>query len=260
MAPAETLADDAVPVTVSALTWGARRAARRALLIHGLGSSGATWWRLADGLARAGYRVVAPDLRGHGASPRTATYRLADHVADLAELNQDWDLVVGHSLGGLVATALARALATGRATRVLLLDPVFEIPAADLAGVVSEQLAELHTATDVSAQRAAHPSWHSEDIALKAAAAAATSAFVVEHCLLDNAPWQFTGMIRDTTVPTNVLAADPALGAAFRAGLGPELTSANPGVRVRTVLGAGHSIHRDQPGTVLAAAVDSRAE
>ncbi len=259
MAPDDTLAADAVPVSLSALTWGARRAARRALLVHGLGSSGATWWQVAAGLARAGFQVVAPDLRGHGTSPRTATYRLADHVADLAELDRDWDLVVGHSLGGLVATAFAPASASGRATRVLLLDPVFEMPAGDLAGVVSEQLAELSAAADVSAQRAAHPGWHNEDIVLKAAAAAATSDFVVEHCLLDNAPWRFAGLLRHTTVPTTVLAADPALGASFSAGLGAELASANPGLTVRTVIGAGHSIHRDQPATVLAAAVDSSA-
>ena len=45
--------------------WGPEPA--RVLLIHGITSSGATMWRLGEGLAERG--VVAPDLRGHGEAP-----------------------------------------------------------------------------------------------------------------------------------------------------------------------------------------------
>ena len=56
--------------------WGAA-GGRRVLLLHGLQSSGATWWRIASALAEAGADVTAPDLRGHGASPRGERYRSA---------------------------------------------------------------------------------------------------------------------------------------------------------------------------------------
>ena len=57
---------------------GAPRGGPRVLLLHGLQSSGATWWRIASSASPTrGADVTAPDLRGHGASPRGERYRLA---------------------------------------------------------------------------------------------------------------------------------------------------------------------------------------
>jgi pimeloyl-ACP methyl ester carboxylesterase len=55
---------------------------------------------------------ITPDLRGHGASPHAASYALGLHAADVAELvlaSGAWSeiVVVGHSMGGVVALALA---------------------------------------------------------------------------------------------------------------------------------------------------------
>jgi pimeloyl-ACP methyl ester carboxylesterase len=81
------------------------------LLLHGGGSSGVTWNRLTAELTVHGYRVIAPDLRGHGASPRCADYRLLSYHADvarmLAELNLGALDIVGHSLGGHIALTVA---------------------------------------------------------------------------------------------------------------------------------------------------------
>jgi pimeloyl-ACP methyl ester carboxylesterase len=234
----------ATPVALAVTAWGTPSAARRALLVHGLSASGATWWRIADGLAHAGYHVTAPDLRGHGRSPRTMTYRLDDHVADFTELGGGWDLVIGHSLGGLVATALATT--DGFTRRLLLLDPVLDIPDADVEDVVADQLAE------VTGPPGANPRWHPEDVALKAAAVAATSPYVVERCLRDNLPWHFTDLARRLTVPTVILGADPALGAMFT----PAHAADNPRITVRIVAGAAHNIHREDPAAVLASALE----
>lgn len=80
------------------------------LLLHGLGANAAVW----DGLrpliaARWKGRWLAPDLRGHGRSMHRAPYSLGAHAADAAGLFEQGDevVVLGHSMGGAVAMALA---------------------------------------------------------------------------------------------------------------------------------------------------------
>jgi pimeloyl-ACP methyl ester carboxylesterase len=76
------------------------------LLLHGLGATGAVW----DGLiALPGYRWLAPDLPGHGGSRRLGRYSFGGLAAAVAEALPETGplLVVGHSLGGVVAAALA---------------------------------------------------------------------------------------------------------------------------------------------------------
>ena len=84
------------------------------LLIHGLGTTAAVWQpMLAGAAAHWRGRWLAPDLRGHGASPAGASYapgQLASDVADLlAERARDARslTILGHSLGGVVGLALA---------------------------------------------------------------------------------------------------------------------------------------------------------
>jgi len=82
------------------------------LLVHGWGVSGALFEAQLDALA-ADFRVVAPDLPGHGASasfPPGAEFGwLADSLADLiGELNLRELCLVGWSLGAMVAWDLLR--------------------------------------------------------------------------------------------------------------------------------------------------------
>jgi pimeloyl-ACP methyl ester carboxylesterase len=81
------------------------------VLVHGITESRRTWDPLVAPLIAAGYRVVAVDLRGHGASSQVAPYDLATMAGDLgavlAEEGIDDALVVGHSLGGAVVSAFA---------------------------------------------------------------------------------------------------------------------------------------------------------
>ena len=94
-------------VGLATLSW--RAGDRSALLIHGITSSAAGWWRVARSLCEIGYTVTAPDLRGHGASPAGSDQRLASMAADVLALGTRWDLVLGHSMGGSVAIAAATA-------------------------------------------------------------------------------------------------------------------------------------------------------
>jgi len=82
------------------------------LLIHGMVSDSTTWSRPAEQLAERGYRVLAPDLLGHGDSDKPEDgYQLTDFADSLAtlltELNARDATVVGHSFGGAVAMRLA---------------------------------------------------------------------------------------------------------------------------------------------------------
>jgi 3-oxoadipate enol-lactonase len=78
------------------------------VLLHGGAVDHRLWGPQIDELART-HRVIAPDLRGHGASPTpSAPFR---HVDDVAALLRDLDVgpaaVAGISLGATVAVDLA---------------------------------------------------------------------------------------------------------------------------------------------------------
>lgn len=82
-------------------------------LVHGIGSRKTTWDALIDGL-KNDFACVSYDLRGHGDSPLPPTpYSLGDLVDDLEALRQklghDKIHVAGHSLGGMIGPAYARA-------------------------------------------------------------------------------------------------------------------------------------------------------
>lgn len=236
------------PVTLPKLEWGVH-GRQRALLLHGLSSSAATWWRIADALAGAGYHVTAPDLRGHGNAPHTASYRLSGYAADLWELGDDWDIVVGHSIGGTVGSLVCAREHFAR--RLVMLDPVLMIPEDRFDSLLANQIAELDVAGNPAAFAQRHPTWHPEDVAIKAYAALQTSRFVIERTLRDNRPWWYLDLLGDVHINTTIVGADPARGALFEPAIGRELASRNAQIRTLVVSGAGHSVHRDAPDAVL---------
>ena len=82
------------------------------VLLHGLMGRATTWWRTARWLAGYG-RVVGLDARAHGRNPHrlaVPTERFAQDVAErITELELGPAVVIGHSMGGLHAIALAAA-------------------------------------------------------------------------------------------------------------------------------------------------------
>jgi pimeloyl-ACP methyl ester carboxylesterase len=80
------------------------------LLIHGYGASLRWWDRVVPALSR-GHRVIRLDLLGHGGSEKPRSGYSMEHQADLVagaarRLGIRRTPVVGHSMGGIVATAL----------------------------------------------------------------------------------------------------------------------------------------------------------
>ncbi|MET9914809.1 alpha/beta hydrolase [Streptomyces sp. NPDC006476] len=84
------------------------------LLLHGWPQTWRAWRHLMPALAAHGYRVVAPDLRGLGASDRPPSgYDKDTQAEDMRELLAQLGIhggmhVVGHDIGGMVAFAYAR--------------------------------------------------------------------------------------------------------------------------------------------------------
>lgn len=86
---------------------------RAVLLLHGKNFSGAYWERTIRALVGAGYRVIVPDQIGFGKSSKPEHYQftfqeLATHTRGLLDvLGVSRISVVGHSMGGMLATRFA---------------------------------------------------------------------------------------------------------------------------------------------------------
>lgn len=83
------------------------------LLLHGWIATAALNWHVAFGPLAPHFRVVAPDMRGHGQGIRSPRrFRITDVADDVAAVIEQQDLgpviAVGYSLGGPVAQMLWR--------------------------------------------------------------------------------------------------------------------------------------------------------
>lgn len=245
-------------VTLPRLSWGDVRARRRALLVHGLGSTGALMWSYGVALADAGWLATAVDLRGHGAAPRTLDYSIDAYAADVGQTRTDdggpWDLVIGHSLGGAAVT-VASAADPDWTRRVVLIDPAIRLADRDRENVRVGQ-EQSFADPSIDAVRAEHPSWHPLDVELKARAAQQASRWAVEQTSLQNTPWDVRAAAARLSVPTHVIAADPEVFSIFQGEVAAEVLR-NPLITMSVVTGAGHSPHRDLPEDTMRHLLDA---
>ena len=115
------------------------------VFVHGLACNRG-FWPSQMGHFSSRHRVIAVDLRGHGDSDaprqRYTMQALANDVAWMCdELGAERPLIIGHSLGGLVAMELAAA-APDRLRAAVLIDSVL-LPPGDRAGAVDHLVAGL---------------------------------------------------------------------------------------------------------------------
>ena len=97
--------------------------------LHGVTGHGERFRKLAEERWAERFRVVAPDLRGHGRSGWEPPWTFPTHVADIVEtldalgiVGADW---VGHSFGGRLVLEIAAAHPE-RVRRAILLDPAIQ--------------------------------------------------------------------------------------------------------------------------------------
>ncbi len=99
------------------------------LLLHGKNFNGAYWQTTVEALVKRGHRVVVPDQIGFGKSSKPAHYQytfqqLADHTkAVLDHLKIERTAVVGHSMGGMLATRFS-LMFPDTVTQLVLVNPI----------------------------------------------------------------------------------------------------------------------------------------
>lgn len=215
---------------------------RLAVLVHGLTSNAGGWARVAPALVERGYRVLAPELRGHGESPRPREgYTPLDMARDLAEtVPAEPDLLLGHSLGGVVAL-VAAAEGLLRPRRLVLEDPAIKSrPPEEMREFIAERQAQPRDAETLLAQ---NPRWSRVDAEEKALAYRQLD-WEAMYRIAEAAPWDEWHRLGSLSCPTLFLLADPSVL------VPPERARAVAerlgGRSVRAIEGAGHDIHRER--------------
>jgi len=108
------------------------------LLVHGFPELAFSWRHQLPALAAAGYRAIAPDMRGYGGSDKpegvheyTIQKLIGDLVGLMDALGIDRPLLVGHDWGALVTWQMALLRAERMAGLVALNIPFFRRPPID---------------------------------------------------------------------------------------------------------------------------------
>lgn len=241
------------PVQLPQLSWGDPDAQNTALLVHGLGSSGALMWRMGDALANAGWHAVAVDLRGHGDAPRTLDYSVGAYAADLAAASPvrggAWDAVVGHSLGAAAST-VAAASAPRWTHRLVLIDPAILVDGRN-ASIVRRSQERAFADNRIEVVQEEHPHWHPQDLELKIDAVVRASRWAVEQTSVQNQPWDVRADAARLAVPTHIIGADPEVYSLFTGPTADAVLASNAKISMSIVAGAGHSPHRDKPDETI---------
>lgn len=242
-------------LTLPRLHWGRPSAARRALMVHGLGSSAQTCWRVMEALAAEGWSATAVDLRGHGSAPRATSYAISDFATDLEATGPagetTWDVVIGHSIGA-AASVVASAGRPAWTSALILIDPALRLND-EVRHQVLDNQRQGHLHQSVDDVRALNPSWHPQDCELKVQAHRTASLFALERAVLDNDPWDVTAFAHEVSVPTHVLGAEESLGSMFCGDYATAMLEANAHFSYEVIEGTGHSVHRDKPEATMEA-------
>ena len=222
------------------------------MLVHGVTASARTWWRVGPWFAENGWRVVAVDLRGHGASPRMRGDEGLDDLAwdvheTVFEAHDAVDVLLGHSLGALVALKLCQD--HGKPARRLVLEEPPGSESTDFGEVAhaTELDATLTRKSPKAAVRrnlAQNPTWAEQDAKNSVTGLRDCDAGPLGEFLREGLRYDLTDLARSVTIPTLLV-----LGSEERSSMlpAPERAAVAGLLRQGTTneFDAGHSVHRD---------------
>lgn len=246
------------------------------VLLHGLSSARSTWFRLVPELA--GRRVLALDQRGHNESAHApGTYDLVhytgDAVAFCERVVRAPCVVVGHSLGGVVAFVVARTR-PDLVRAALLEDPPLyrgepagsdEPPSgvAQFFPAMRQMLRDMHErdapVEEYLATLRNVPAMNGRGTLADVLGEEGTLGYANAWRGLD--PEVFTPAIEggaisgaepetQLSVPCVVVRADPNLGAAFNENDAARFLATNPSARIVLASGASHAVHDERPDLI----------
>ncbi len=196
------------------------------------------WHRVSAELEAKGFRIIAVDLAGHGASPRSHRYTPRGWADDVVEtvtplLSAPPDLVMGHSLGGLVASLAADRLAPRAAIYV---DPAFAFPRG-IRGMLFKLAFAIAPRPRRSALVRWNPRWSADDVEIELATLRDWDKRTILG-FADSRP----------IVPPLRLVAPSLVVLAEKSLLITEAAASSLrrlGMTVETIAGAGHTVFRD---------------
>jgi N-formylmaleamate deformylase len=199
------------------------------------------------------YDVIMPDARGHGkSSVPDYGYRYEDHANDVVVLIEALQLshpiLIGHSMGGLVAAVLASR--NPKLLRCLILaDPTFlspkvqrEVRDSDVADQHRRYL-EMSLDDVVAEARVKHPDRSLDTIELIARARLQTSLAAFDVLTPPNP--DYMQVVSAIEVPSLLVIGGPA--GVVSPDVAADLQRLNPRLQVEQIPEAGHGLHYDQP-------------
>lgn len=228
------------------------------ILVHGIGSTGASWWPVID-LLSTHFRLFVPDLRGHGQSDKPASgYMIPDYAEDLDQtltaFNIDRPLLLGHSLGGLICVTWATSNPE-RAAAIAIEDSPLRggpqvVPRFDewiaMVQMDPDQLAAYYAAK--------HPNWSVEDCRRRAEAMSAVALAVFQEMRTASLNPEQTDRIGPLAVirsPVLMVHGDLESGGMVVPDDVSRFTASLSNAQATRLPGAGHSLHRDHPDAFL---------
>ena len=248
------------------------------LLLHGVTRCGRDWEPLLPTLA-TNWKVIALDQRGHGESPRGRDYLVTDYVADAVRLVRDelaTPLVIfGHSLGAMVAAAVAAELPTW-VRGIVLEDPPFHTMGNRITGSlwqsqfigmqdvarrsgsideITDALADIRLPCDSGGYKRlgevrdrASLNWSAQCLSRLDPEVLTP---VIEGRWLDG--YDMQAVFSNIHCPTLLLQADPNAGGALTDADAEAACAAIASCQLIRFAGCGHQLHRDRPAEVLPA-------
>jgi pimeloyl-ACP methyl ester carboxylesterase len=236
-------------------------------------STAGTWHRIGGELARHGWDCRAVDLPGHGGSPPVQGPLDLDALVAgvVGQLTEPVEIVVGHSLGAVVALALVRrmhelASRMHEITRALVLEDPPGSRGVDMPALAAQIASDAAVARDDVAalrrrERAANPHWDDADVEQSIAGVLAAQAPAIVEALGGPLHWDLPALVAATPLPTLVLAGREGSGrfpcadggSALNGRDRAEVQRAVGAGRLVVIDGGGHCLHRDAPDRWLAA-------
>ena len=226
------------------------------VLLHYYAGSSRAWDAVVAELD-ASHRCVAADLRGFGDSEAPPSgYAVRDYADDvvalLAAVRAERFVLVGHSMGGKIAMAVAARRPPGLDALVLVApspptpEPMPEATRAHLLATYGDHAAAAQTARDITVRPLAPPAF---DQVVRDSLR--TSARAWNAWLLEGSREDISAEMPRVVVPTLVVVggADPVM---HRPMLEREVRDRIAGARLRAVPGVGHLVPLEAPAELAA--------